>query len=53
MKKILKKYYLKKKKLKIINFYSFDVFIAKAKDFFDEGIKGMKSNSDFFIKNGK
>lgn len=51
--KNIKKVLLKKKKLKIVNFYSFDVFISKAKDFFDEGIKGMKSNSDFFIKNGK
>ncbi len=48
--KNIKKILLKKKKLKIVNFYNFDVFISSAYDFYKEGIKGMKSNINFFSK---
>ena len=48
--KKIKKILIKKKKLKIINFYSFKVFITLAKDFFHEGISGMKKDQFFFSK---
>jgi len=46
IKRILRKH----NKLKIIKFLDFDVFVAKAKDFFDYGITGMKKNKYFFSK---
>ena len=48
--KKIKKILLKKKKLKIVNFHSFEVFITLARDFFNEGILGMKNDQFFFAK---
>ncbi len=48
--KKIKKILLKKKKLKIVNFHSFEVFITLARDFFNEGILGMKNDQFFFVK---
>jgi len=49
--KKIRKALIKKRQLKIINFYSFKVFISTAKNFFDAGIKGMKKDINFFVKN--
>ena len=47
----IKKNLLKKGKLKIINFYSFKVFVSTARNFFEEGIQGMRNDINFFSKN--
>lgn len=48
--KNIKKILLKKKKLKIVNFFGFEVYIVKAEDYFNAGITGMKKNRFFFAK---
>lgn len=48
--KKIKKVLQKKNKLKIINFCTCKVFITLAKDFFHEGILGMKKDQFFFVK---
>lgn len=46
----IKNILIKKKKLKIIKFFGFDVFIVKARDFLYEGLLGIKKNRFFFVK---
>ena len=48
--KNIKRVLISKKKIKIINFYKFKVFISTARNFFNEGIKGMESNPNFFVE---
>ncbi len=48
--KNIKKKLVEENKLKNINFLGFDVYIARASDFFLAGIKGMKKDINFFVK---